>query len=808
MSGTTISGSSTTGVFLATPADNPVLVTGTISVASGIALNGQGGVVWTVTNAGLIDGNAIGVLLSSGGVTNQSNGTILGSGSAAYGVEATSVTNNGLISATGYGVLNASAVYNGTNATIAGAKGGVKLSFGSLVNAGTIEATGGYATGVVLQSGAVATNAAGGTIGATGLGINLSSGTGTVVNYGRIDAGYYGVARATSVTNQAGGTITGGKAGLNLAVSVVNAGSILATGADSTGIVLQAGGVISNVSGGSIAGTGYGIKASAGAATVETAGYIGGTQDAIEFANYASSLLVIDPGAVFAGTVYGGNSSTSVLELAGGGAGVIAGLGSQYVDFTQITVDAGSNWSLNGGNTIGSGVVLSGSAPLMLAAAATLVLAGTIAGGQTIAFAGAGAALTVSSGGTIAGAITGFAPGETIDLQGVDPASVSFASGMLSYAGPGGMTSFALSADGGSVYAVSDGADGADVEVACFAAGTRIASPGGDRAVEHLRAGDLVLTRSGAARPVRWIGCRRLDLGRHAAPETAQPIRVRAGAIAGGTPCRDLLLSPDHAILLDGVLIPVRLLVNRASIVPETGCWSVTYYHVELDSHDILLAENLAVESYLDTGNRRMFQNAPGPLLLHPDLTNDQHRREAGSCAPFAADPARVAPVWQRLAARAVHLGCALPPPPATTDDPDLHVVAAGRRIRPLGRDGRRYLFMLPRGAATLRLVSRSAIANAFQPWLDDRRRLGVQVARLTLRSCEAMQAVPVDHPALGDGWWAAEQDAACLCRWTNGEAVVSLDHGEAAVLEIELAGGMTYMLETDTVSVPARLAA
>ena len=124
-------------------------------------------------------------------------------------------------------------------------------------------------------------------------------------------------------------------------------------------------------------------------------------------------------------------------------------------------------------------------------------------------------------------------------------------------------------------------------------------------------------------------------------------------------PLRDLLVSPDHAIHVEGMLIPARLLRNGATIVQDDRLRAVRYFHVELEQHDVLLAEGLPAESYLDTGNRGVFENADAPLVLHPDLSdgNDQRRRELFSCAPFAADAERVEPVWRRLAVRASRLG-------------------------------------------------------------------------------------------------------------------------------------------------------
>jgi V8-like Glu-specific endopeptidase len=152
----------------------------------------------------------------------------------------------------------------------------------------------------------------------------------------------------------------------------------------------------------------------------------------------------------------------------------------------------------------------------------------------------------------------------------------------------------------------------------CFRQGTAIATPSGERPVESLAAGDLVLTASGAARPVIWMGHRRVDCRSHARPQVVWPVRIQAGAFRPGQPHRDLFLSPDHAVSVDGVLIPIRCLVNGRTIVQQ-ACPSVTYWHVELDRHDVLLAEGMPCESFLDTGNRRTLVTgqavAPDPCL-------------------------------------------------------------------------------------------------------------------------------------------------------------------------------------------------
>ena len=120
------------------------------------------------------------------------------------------------------------------------------------------------------------------------------------------------------------------------------------------------------------------------------------------------------------------------------------------------------------------------------------------------------------------------------------------------------------------------------------------------------------LTRAGC-QPIVWIGRRDVDLVGHADPESARPIRIAAGAFAENQPARDLLLSPDHAVFADGVLIPVKHLVNGTTI-RQIDVERVTYFHIELARHDIIFAEGLAAESYLDTGNRATFDRPAPPL--------------------------------------------------------------------------------------------------------------------------------------------------------------------------------------------------
>ena len=170
-------------------------------------------------------------------------------------------------------------------------------------------------------------------------------------------------------------------------------------------------------------------------------------------------------------------------------------------------------------------------------------------------------------------------------------------------------------------------------EIPCFAAGTEIATPHGPRAVETLAAGDHVLTHDGRTVEIAWVGSRTVRCDIHPAPEKLRPVRIRRHAFGENQPHRDLILSPDHAIYLGGVLIPVCELINGQTIVQE-HVHTIRYVHIELPLHDIVLAENLPCETLLDIGNHRQFGEGPCATPLHPDFAATALAWEA-ACAPL-----------------------------------------------------------------------------------------------------------------------------------------------------------------------------
>jgi hypothetical protein len=105
------------------------------------------------------------------------------------------------------------------------------------------------------------------------------------------------------------------------------------------------------------------------------------------------------------------------------------------------------------------------------------------------------------------------------------------------------------------------------------------------------------------------------------------PVCIHAHALGHNQPSRDLLLSPDHAIFAEAVLIPVKYLVNGGTI-RQLGVSTITYYHVELPQHAVIRAEGLPAESYLDSGDRGSFAEGDGATALHPVWGSETRDRQ------------------------------------------------------------------------------------------------------------------------------------------------------------------------------------
>ncbi len=326
--------------------------------------------------------------------------------------------------------------------------------------------------------------------------------------------------------------------------------------------------------------------------------------------------------------------SSTIADQAGSvaaaqGSGTIAVAGAGTVVFSAANTYAGGT-AINAGTLQLDNPQAVGSGPIFLAA-------------------GGGATLDIAAAAP-SNPIYDFAAGDEIRLAAA-PASVSYDPALHDLTFSGGVLNFdPTTAPAAIAYDARTGA----ITVPCFGAGTRIATPRGPVAVERLGTGEPVQLAEGGTAPVLWLGHRRVDCRRHPRPADVHPVRVVAHAFGLGRPHRTLRLSPDHAVFVDGVLIPVRYLLNGATVVQERT-QAVTYWHVELERHGVLLAEGLPVESYLDSGNRTAFANGGTVVMAAPDFAR-RVWAESG-CAPLVtAGPLRDR-VYARLIAQALALG-------------------------------------------------------------------------------------------------------------------------------------------------------
>ena len=344
---------------------------------------------------------------------------------------------------------------------------------------------------------------------------------------------------------------------------------------------------------------------------------------------------------------------------------------------------------------------------------------------------------------------------------------------------------FTLNDDGfgGTLVTYSD-----DAATACYVRGTRIATPRGYVAIEDLRERDLALTADGAARPIRWIGRRRLDISRHPRPGDVRPVRVASGAFGDGLPLRDLWLSPGHNIAWDGALIPISALINGVS-VQQMERDSVEYWHVELDAHDVLLAEGLPAESYLDTGNRTAFANGGAFVEAHPDF---KPRHWAETCLPLVTEGPAVVATKAQLLARLFERGYSL------DRDADAHVVVDGRRVEPIRLSETRLAFLLPAEGRSIALRSKAFVPAQLDADNSDWRELGLAVGRLWIDG--KMFLLDRDE-ACASGWHPPEfQRGRFKRRWTRVAA--PLPPGARSAL-IELADFGQYWREPPVFRTP-----
>lgn len=624
----------------------------------------------------------------------------------------------------------------------ASAAGGSQLEITGSVAAGSL-ALGGVAAGTLDLAGTAGFAAV--TIGGAASGVLLAGGSASI-GLGTLDlaAGTLGLEGAASASVgpaiMSSGTISldgtsrlAGTGAFDLIGGTFGIGDLARASFGSAGFTLGTGGTLllrGTLDAGSLTGIGDASIAGGRLALSGAASLAAGASFAFAGGGLAATSLTLAAGATLAGYgSIGANSGTiGVIPMSIAGALVASGG----------TLTLGG--SLSGGATIDPG--------------AALDLAGPASGG-TIGFAGTDELLSLNDVATMQDTVANMAAGDAIDLVGVAPSLVSYAAGTLNVAGAGGF-GLAESAGQAALAFGSDGFGGTYVTVGgampCFTRGTSLLTPGGYRPVEALRPGDRLVTLGGGERPIVWIGWRTIDFAHDPAAALLRPVVFAPGAFGPNCPRRALAVSPLHAIYSGEVLVPAVLLVNGATVTRDDSGFAVTYYHVELDRHDVVQAENLPAETYRDSGNRDRFLGSLGV----PGAPME-------SCVPVASGGRKLRFARTLLHRRALALGHQIVH--GAEVEAEIWAGASARRIEGRCHAGR-LIFDLPDPAALITLRSRTGRAADTDPASEDRRSLGICAGALRADG----RRVAVWH---GAGWHSpAPQDRGL---WSTAAAELRL---------------------------------
>jgi len=609
-----------------------------------------------------------GSIIDSGDILATNRGIRIGGGvtisSTATAVDVTALTftggisNSGLLSAAADGIwINdvttfSGGIVNATGGTISSGNIGIEVDLadgdtftGGITNHGVI--TGAIDGILVIDSPPKETFLGGIT--------NTGSITATSSNGIEVDAiTVFGPSNGGGITNS--GTIAAGYVGIGINHVATFYGGVTNTGTI-TGVI------------------GIDLSLTAGISIFDS-GVIDGTGGtAIELnPTSGTDTLTLAAGYAITGKVVGGGSDT--LQLGGSSAASfdlsLVNSGGQYTGFTVFDViggtwtatGTGSNWDVEGGT-----FKVSGTADDTVISGGTMEVESGGSPGASITFSGTGGTLQIDGPNTansnlLTGTtISGFVSGDMIDLAAIanvdgshvdmndttDVLTVTEGSSTYTLDFAGNFTGdyFHLTTDGSGTLITEN-------TTPCYCPGTLIRTPRGQKKIEKLKIGDKVITASGVARPIKWIGRRsysgRFVMGR----KDILPVCIKAGAIEDNVPKRDLWISPNHAMYFkdkhpDGVLIEAKALVNGVSIVQAESVESIEYFHIELETHDVITAEGALAESFIDDDSRFLFHNAGEYRALYPDTPNEVTRY----CALRVQGGYEVEAVWRRLAARA-----------------------------------------------------------------------------------------------------------------------------------------------------------
>jgi hypothetical protein len=395
-----------------------------------------------------------------------------------------------------------------------------------------------------------------------------------------------------------------------------------------------------------------------------------------------------------------------------------------------------------------------------------------------VSFSGTDGVLDITNSATLSNLTEGeqiykFAPGDTIDFEGVGGAASSqigkiysngetefivyTTKGFEEFYLNGNLTgnNFSIKSDSSGGFVFSEGTP-------CFLKGTKILTENGEIYVEKLSVGDWVITFFGDIKKIKFIGKRRLKSN----PKVS-PIRFPAGCLADGVPTSDLWLSPDHALCFSDVLVEAKNLIDAAMIFQDHSIQDVEYFHIELEEHDILIANGTPAESFLDCGHRGFFENSDEPMILHPDLMQDFRRDKSVFQIAVPGDDS-LKMIRESLQERAFRFGYELQEPRRVA-----LVLSDSTIIVPI-RSNDELIFNLPENVSESWLTSASFVPAEIDAASNDRRHLGIAISEMKINGLPVSLADIVD-----DGIYLGENDPSA---WTNGNAHMNFPDGTRKV--------------------------
>ncbi|CAK7192922.1 hypothetical protein COMNV_01132 [Commensalibacter sp. Nvir] len=302
-----------------------------------------------------------------------------------------------------------------------------------------------------------------------------------------------------------------------------------------------------------------------------------------------------------------------------------------------------------------------------------------------------------------------------------------------------------------------------------------ILTPKGNVPIETLQINDEIISYVNGKeeiRPVIWAGWKDVTVRPDYPDDQAgYPICILKDAIADNVPYKDMWITAEHCLFLNGKFVPARMLVNTVSIFYDHSITSYAYYHIETEKHAIIMADGVLTESYLDTGNRSAFHSP------HKDMPTFIHNRkltwEHNAAASLEIARAFVEPIFSSILSRASNLSKknkAYPLYILTTDSAFHLITNTGVVLYPTSIKKPFYTFSLPDQTSSVHLVSRSSRPfDTIGPFVNDRRYLGVLIGKIYLRQFHKTIDINrhFEEKTL-HGWHTNESNTH---RWTDGNA-------------------------------------